>query len=77
MDLANRGYPDGYLAKYYDARTGELKSGSGDTLAEFIVKELVETFDCEAKDELQMRTAVQMLERAIGDLADTVAALLS
>ncbi len=75
LDLANRGYPDGYLTEYYDARTGEPKSGSGDTLAEFIVKELVDTFDSEAEDELQTATAVQMLEHAVGDLEDTIAAL--
>ena len=75
LDLANRGYPDGFLAEYYDSRTGDLKRGSGDTLAEFIVKELTDTFDSEADDELQIATAVHMLERAVGDLEDAIAAV--
>jgi len=75
LDLANRGYPDGFLAEYYDSVIGGPKRGSGDTLAEFIVKELTDTFDDEADDETQISVAVQMLTRAISDLALTVAAL--
>ncbi len=71
----NRGYPDGYLAEYYDARTGEPKSGSGDTLAEFIVKELKDTFDGEADEVTQVIVAVQALECAMAELEDTIAAL--
>ena len=54
LNTANRGYPDGYLAEYYDTRTGERKSGSGDTLALFVVIELTETFDPEADDEARI-----------------------
>lgn len=75
LDLANRGYPDGYLAEYYDKKTGGLAHGSGDGLAEFIVKELKDTFDDDAKDEEQIEVAVHMLERAMDDLAETITAL--
>ncbi len=75
LDRANRGYPDGYLAEYYDKKTGKLKRGSGDTLAEFIVKELADTFDDDADDKTQIDTAVHMLERAMDDLVLTAAAL--
>lgn len=64
LDAANQGYPDGYLAEYYDTKTGKRKSGSGDGLAQFIVLELIDTFDSEATDDSQIGTATQVLERA-------------
>lgn len=52
LNAANEGYPDGYLAEYYDTKTGALKKhGSGDTLAKFIVPELIDTFDSKASDD--------------------------
>ena len=30
LNVANQGYPDGYLAEYYDTKTGARKSGRGD-----------------------------------------------
>ncbi len=44
LDAANKYYPDGYLANYYD-EAGQQRQASGDTLAEFIVSELIETLD--------------------------------
>ena len=49
LNAANKGYPDGYLAEYYETKTGARKRGSGDTLAEFIVLELIDTFDAKTR----------------------------
>jgi hypothetical protein len=27
LNAANKGYPDGYLAEYYDTKTGKRKAG--------------------------------------------------
>jgi hypothetical protein len=51
LNTANQGYPDGDLEEYYDTKTGERKSGSGDTLAQFIVLELIDTFDSKSPDD--------------------------
>lgn len=75
LTKANRGYPDGFLATYFDAESGRPKPGSGDTLAEFVVKELADTFDPDATDERQIREAVCVLQRAQWDLHDAVRAL--
>ena len=75
LDAANQGYPDGYLAEYYDTKTGKRKSGSGDGLAQFIVLELIDTFDSEATDDSQIGTATQVLERAREDLLGAIQAL--
>lgn len=75
LNAANHGYPDGYLAEYYDAKTGSRKRGSGDTLAEFIVLELIDTFDSKADDDSQIGIAAQLLERARTDLLGVIQAL--
>lgn len=40
LNIANKGYPDGFLSEYYNHESGDPIDGSGDTLAKFIVIEL-------------------------------------
>lgn len=75
LNAANQGYPDGYLAEYYDTRTGARKPGRGDTLAQFIVLELIDTFDSMACDDSQIGIATELLERARKDLLDVIQTL--
>ncbi len=75
LNAANQGYPDGDLAEYYDPKTGKRKSGSGDTLAQFIVLELIDTFDSKSSDDSQIGIATQILERARTDLLGVIQAL--
>lgn len=73
-------YPDpDSIADYWNPRTGKLnKKASGDTLAEFIVREIAETFDPEEypTDEEQLRHARHQLWTAMTDLVETRAHLL-
>jgi hypothetical protein len=73
--LANDAYPDGFLAEYYDAKTGERQPGSGDSLARFIVAEVSETFNSDAPRSAQLREARIALGRAIDDLESVIEAL--
>ena len=76
LNAANQGYPDGYLAEYYDTKTGALKKlGSGDTLAKFIVLELIDTFDSKASDDSQIDEVTRVLESARRDLLGVIEAL--
>jgi hypothetical protein len=76
LNAANQGYPDGYLAEYYDTKTGALKKrGSGDTLAKFIVLELIDTFDSKASEDSQIDEATRVLESARRDLLGVIEAL--
>jgi len=75
LDRANKGYPEGTLCEYYDPGTGKLRPGSGDTLAQFVVLELTETFDPEASEEDQITEAIRALERGAHDLLRTIWAL--
>jgi len=72
LNLANEGYADGYLAEYFDAETGERRQGSGDTLAQFIVAELRNTYDAEACRSAQLQEAGRTLNRAIADLQGVI-----
>jgi hypothetical protein len=68
LNVANKHYTESYLSPYFNATTGRSKRGSGDTLAQFIVRELREGFDSAYSRERQVDAAVQALERAKEDL---------
>lgn len=79
LKAANRHYPDGHLAHYFDEKTGEPKEDGegGDTLAQFIVVELSEAAG-EPKDKLTdlAREGVRLLERAQEDIFAAMRGLL-
>jgi hypothetical protein len=75
LDKANAGYPDGFLREYYNSKTGRPRKGKGDTLAQFIVIELSETFDPDADDDDQRYTADRMLRAAVTELESVRRAL--
>ena len=64
LNAANKRYSESYLSQYFDVTTGRPKRGSGDTLAQFIVRELSESFDLTYPRERQVAAALQGLERA-------------
>lgn len=75
LNLANEAYSDGFLAEYYDTRTGERRKGGGDSLARFIVAELSETFTLDAPRAAQLREARNALDHAVDALAEVIEAL--
>ena len=77
MKRANAGYPDGYMDQYFSDVDGvpHRNPDCGDTLAEFVVRELADTFEPNASDEDQIDRAVEVMERAASDLAGVMAAL--
>jgi hypothetical protein len=77
LKKANEGYDDGMLAEYFDEETGELVEGKGDTLAQFIVIEISETFSSEADDEDQIGEAIRVMEMAKRDIEGVMATLAS
>lgn len=66
LKLANEAYADGFvdLSDYYTPEGRRNKEGTGDTLAEFIVIELLETFDDMAPKEAQLMEAMRAIKRA-------------
>ena len=72
LKIANEAYEDGYLAEYFDPDTGTSRAGSGDTLAEFIVREIRDTFDPNAIRSEQLEEARRVLMNAIDDLENVI-----
>jgi hypothetical protein len=75
FDIANAGYPDGFLSNYY-TRSGGIKKGRyGDTLADFVIKELADTFTTEATRAEQLTEAIRVMNSAIRDINGVIDAL--
>lgn len=72
LNSANKRYNENYLSAYFDVMTGDQKEGSGDTLAEFIVLEIRETFDERRSRKRQIALAVRALERAKQDIQSAI-----
>lgn len=68
LNAANKNYSENYLSRYFDVTTGRAKRSSGDTLAQFIVRELGEGFDSKSPRERQVVAAVRALQRAKEDI---------
>lgn len=75
LNAANEHYDESYLSAYFDVTNGGRRAGSGDTLAEFIVCELRESFDEKSSRERQVAAAVRMLERAKADIQNAIVGL--
>jgi len=62
IEIADEGYPDGLvLASFQGMRVG-------DTLAEFVAREIKETYDAKASDKKQLAEAVRVIKTAREEL---------
>lgn len=70
-------YPDGFVLEYWDMKKERPKKNpeGGDTLAQFIARELADTYDSEADDRVQVETAVQVMQAAISNITAVIDAL--
>ncbi|MDD5092812.1 MAG: hypothetical protein PHV74_00305 [Dehalococcoidia bacterium] len=82
LDKANEGYPNNYLANFYDPDGNPCKCKDecsdeilGDGLAEFIVREIAQTFDSDRHKEEQIGEALRVIRAAISDLEGVAEAL--
>ena len=76
LNIASRGYTDDFLKEYYNEETGEInRDGSGDTLAEFIVLEIKDTFDASLSKTEQLDEVCRVLRRAMSDLQRVIEAV--
>ncbi len=75
MEIIHSAYPDAMTRNYWDPVQRRPAPGSGDTLAEFIVKEIADTYDAKASHSEQLAEAIRVLERARSDIGNVVSAL--
>jgi hypothetical protein len=70
-------YPDAFVLQYWDmerAKPRENREG-GDTLAQFIAREIHDTYDADASDAEQVASAVKAMQTAADDLQRVTHAL--
>ena len=75
LEVVHRAYPDETTRECWDSRKQRARSGSGDTLAEFIVREIADTFDRTASDEDQLDAALSAMRWACTELTAVIEAL--
>jgi hypothetical protein len=76
--IINKAYPDGLIEQNWDFQDEcpKVEAKNGDTLAEFIVQEIADTFEPDADESEQLAGALRVIHQAIDDL-DRVANALN
>ena len=68
LEIVDNAYPDGFTSNYWDPETQEMNEGaSGDTLAEFIVRELQGCVCATTEDTLE--EALRLMNKAVEDIS--------
>lgn len=75
LEIAHRAYPEEHTRLCWDAKKQKVRTGMGDTLAEFVVTELVDTYDPDASPEKQFGEALCALRWACTELTVVIEAL--
>ena len=75
LDIANTGYPDSFLEKHYNDKGELLPNEWGDTLARFVVVEIIGTYDDNLTDEEQLEEAIRVISGGESDLNQVCEAL--
>ncbi len=75
MEIIHRSYPDELTRECWDPDEQQAHGGTGDTLAEFIVREIADTYDQALSTEAQLAEAVRAMNRAAGDIGGVASAL--
>lgn len=75
LEIVHQAYPDELTRECWNPVLQRACGGGGDTLAEFIVREIVETYDSDSSTGAQLAEAIRVLNRAIGDLGGVARAL--
>lgn len=73
LEIVHEAYPD--TRRCWDAKKQKTQSGGGDTLAEFIVREIADTFEADAPEANQLDAALCAMRRACTDLTAVIEAL--
>ena len=75
LELVHRAYPDEQTRECWNPKTQRPCGGAGDTLAEFIVREIADGFDAKATDRVQVADALLAMHRGQGELGAVAKAL--
>lgn len=75
MEIVHRAYPDEQTRLCWNARKQKVRTGTGDTLAEFVVGEIADTFDPNVSTEKQLDEALSAMRWAAIELGAVITAL--
>lgn len=75
LEIAHRAYPEEHTRLCWDAKRQKVRTGTGDSLAEFIVQEIADTFDADAPEENQLDAALSAMRWACTELTAVIEAL--
>lgn len=68
--VAGRVYPDRRILEQWDPETERPRPEGGDTLADFVIREIRDSYDPAMTDAAQLATAAKAIDRAIRELTD-------
>ena len=75
LEIVHRAYPEEHTRLCWDAKKQKVRTGTGDTLAEFLVTELIDTFDPDESAEKQLDVALSEMLWARTELTAVIEAL--
>ena len=75
LEIVHGAYPEEHTRQCWDAKKQKVRIGTGDTLAEFVVGEIADTFDPDASAEKQLDMALSEMRWARTELEAVIRAL--
>ena len=75
LEIVHQAYPDEHTRRCWNDKKQKPQTGTGDTLAEFIVREIVDTFDADAGDTNQIDAALCAMRWASTELEAVIKAM--
>ena len=74
LEIVHRAYPDEQTRLCWNAKKQKVRKGTGDTLAEFVVGEIADTFDPNVSTEKQLDEALSAMRWACTELEAVIRA---
>ncbi len=75
MEIVHRAYPDEHTRLCWDEKSQQTRGDQGDTLAEFIVREVAETYEATADTGEQIKAALDAMRWAAVELGAVIRGL--
>ena len=75
LGIVHGAYPEEHTRLCWDEKQRRVRTGTGDTLAEFVVGEVVDTYEETGTDDLQLGAALDAMRWACTELEAVVRAL--
>ena len=75
LEIVHGAYPEEHTRLCWDEKRRRVRMGTGDTLAEFVVGEVVDTYEETGTDDLQLGAALDAMRWAAIELGAVISAL--